>query len=133
MLYRFNDRGKPNNEVVMLESITKEEEQYIDDNNQWIRTKGGKDIIINKRNILFYGEINVNDENDVNLICKKKLVDDNLLHSWVPSNFNYALGIGAVKYGAPTNNPILWFKYCHVRIGKPKRVIAYRIKETLAT
>ncbi|AXH74522.1 MAG: hypothetical protein KNU04_gp59 [crAssphage sp. isolate ctbg_1] len=133
MLFRFNERGTANNQCIMLESISEEEEQFIDVNNYWVRKKGGKDIEIPKYDIMFYGEVNVNNEDDITLICKKNLVDENLRHSWVPSNFNYRFGTGLAHSCAPTADPVLWFKYCHVRIGKPQRVIAYKIKETLAS
>lgn len=133
MLYRFNERGTKGNQCVMLERITEEEEQFIDDNNYWIRDKDSKNIEIPKYDIMFYGEIDINNEDDIALIRKKNLVDENLRHSWVPSKFNYQFGTGLDHSCAPTADPVLWFKYCHVRIGKPQRVIAYKIKETLAS
>lgn len=133
MLFRFNERGTANNQCIMLERITEEEEQFIDDNNYFVRRKGNKDIEIPKYDIMFYGTVDLNDENDIALISKKNLVDKDLCHSWVPSNFNYKFGTGLAHSCAPTADPVLWFKYCHVLIGKPQRVIAYKIKETLAS
>lgn len=130
MLYRSNERGK-NGDCVMLRPITKEQEKEIDETEVYKLTHDGHEISITKVNILFYGEINLNNKEDVDIIRRKNLIDENLRYSQVPHDFDYKLGVGD-RQQAPTNDPIQWFKFVHTRLGKPRRVIAYRIKENLA-
>lgn len=126
LLYRFNDYSKKG-DVVMLRVLTEEEEKAIDENEKFIFFKDNTQVTIPFHNIYFYGEINVDDDTDCRIITKKNLVDDTLTHSWIPTNFNYSTGYADVNSFAPTDNAVKWFKFCHCRIGKPKRVIAYKI------
>lgn len=130
MLYRSSERGG-RGDCVMLRPLTEKQEQEIDDNDYFSLTYNGDDITIPKANILFYGEIDLKNEDDLAIIIKRHLVDENLKYSQIPHNFDYATGVGENSW-APTNNPVDWFKFVHTRLGKPRRVIAYKIKETLA-
>ena len=127
ILYRFEDISK-RGDVVMLRGITKKEEEEFDENEVFIDDKGN---YINKSKVFFYGEINTKEETDRDIINRKGLVDDSLQHSWIPANFNYTFGTGEVNSWFPTADPVKWFQFCHCRIGKPKRVIAYRINVKL--
>lgn len=113
-----------------MESITKEDEENIDITDSFIRNNSKDSIIINKNNIYFYGEINFDDKNDIDVIRKHNLVDIDLQHSWIPHNFKYSTAYGELSK-APTNNPIKWFKYIHCRLGKPRRIIVYKIPKKL--
>lgn len=124
------DRGKEYSYV--LQGITEEQEEAIDGDGNYIFTNGSLNVKIEKRDIVFYGEIDIHNPEDVDIIKKASLVDHNMVHSWVPSNLNYDTGTvvfeGRVPKSYPTCDPVVWFKYCHCRIGKPKRVIAYKLK-----
>lgn len=129
MIYRFNDNKESN--AIILEPITKEEEQAIDDTKVYSKLKNKNELInIKEDDIYFYGEIDINKEEDAAIIMKYRIVDRDLIHSWVPTNFNYKTGYGLTTK-APTTNSLLWFKYCHCRIGKPKYIICYKIKYKL--
>ena len=107
--------GSKNGETVKMRAISEEEEFYIDKKNY-------------KDDIYFYGEVNLNDKDDLDTIRNYNFVD-NKLRSMIFSNFNYNKGLytaieGVPKHGA-TTNPVEWFKYNHCLLGKPKRVIVY--------
>lgn len=121
-LYRFKDATK-GDIVVFLAPLTVQEETIIDETEVY---QSNHDVNIHQKDIYFYGEVNPDCIVDQDIIKRKKLVDDNVAKSWIPSNFDYKTGLGDKK-GAPTNDPVKWFKYCHCRIGKPRRVIAYKI------
>lgn len=130
MLCRIDGlKGKFN---VFIESITKEQEERIDKselykgNKEYIRADG---TIINGNSIYMYGEVDLSNDDDLDIIEKFNLVDDN---SIIYSNFNYDKGIATtVDYKIKTYNtwnPIKWFTYCHCLIGKPKRIIVYKVR-----
>lgn len=129
LLYRFNDNDKRSH-VIVLEPITEEQEKDIELYDYFSINREGNSIKIKTNNIYFYGEIDVNNEDDCDIIIKKHLVDTNLIHSWIPTNFNYNTGFANTKKWYPTTNALDWFKYCHCRIGKPKRIIAYKINSS---
>lgn len=108
----------------IIEPITEEQEKEINDNERYIKN----DNIIKMDNIYVYGEIDFLNEQDVDYIKKFNLI--NFEGNWIYSNFNYDKGIYTTidkkAKGIFTIDPILWFKYCHCLIGKPKRVIVYR-------
>lgn len=130
LLYRSKERGK-GGDYSILRSINEEEENDIDENDVFVFFNGDIRYSIPKKDIYFYGEIDVDNPSDIDIIKKYKLVDLDMVHSWVPSQFDYKTATGSLKKSYPTCDPVLWFKYCHCRIGKPKRVIAYKINEKL--
>lgn len=114
-------------DLVVMQPITKEDEEYIDEN---------EEIVINnntviKHNIYCYGEINLSSVDDVEYIKKFNLIDSEeggIIHS----NFNYEEGCAEIEKVAktyPTFNPIDWFKYNYCLIGKPERIIIYKCKK----
>ena len=116
-----------------MESITEEEELRIDKSAKYygeiqFRRKDG--AIIAAKDIYLYGEVDFNNDDDLDLIEKFNLVDEN--GNWIYSNFDYEKGdfttINGIPKGYPTWNPINRFKYCHVLIGKPQRIIVYKHK-----
>lgn len=127
ILCHIKDIGRE--KLVFIETITTKEEKEIDDivNNKGVWIKN--DHKINSKNIFFYGEIDLNSDDDLDIIEKNNLVDEN--GNYIPTTFNYdneeitTNENGCVKQ-YPTTDPILWFKYCHCIIGKPKRVVVYK-------
>lgn len=134
ILHRFD--GSKGKEIVIMKAISEEEEIEIDNSDSGGGVKFYHDDftqrMIPATDIYMYGEINFDDEEDKALIKRYNLVDDYILSSWVHSNFDYEHGTFTTKDGkvkaAPTADPVKWMKYNHVLIGKPKRIIVYKVK-----
>lgn len=116
-----------------MEPITKEQELRIDKSAKYygaIKFERKDGVIVAAKDIYLYGEVNFNNDDDLDLIERFKLIDED--GNWIYSNFNYEKGnfttIDGVAKGCPTWNLINWFKYCHVLIGKPQRIIVYKRK-----
>lgn len=117
----------------VMESLSKEDEDNIEEliaHKRHIYFKNSFGGIVDETAILTYGEIDLNKQSDLNTIRDLKLVDQDY-GSWVPSSFNYETGtiksVDNIVKEYTTFNPVLNFKYCHCRLGKPKRVIIYNI------
>lgn len=133
MLYRskFNTRKYL---VVIIEPITEKEEQDIDNYGQRhgeIRYVNKDKVIIPAKDIYLYGEVDFNNEEDLNHIEKFNLIDDDPdAYNAVYSNFDFDKGICTTINGViktyPTWNALTWFMCKYVLIGKPKRIIVYK-------
>lgn len=119
---------------VIIEPITEKEETAIDKAERYygeIRYVRKDGIIIPSAHIYLYGEVDFDSEEDLNILERFHLINDsNYDCNWVYSNIDYDAGTcttidGRLK-GYPTWNPIKWFKFNHLLIGKPKRVIVYK-------
>lgn len=116
---------------VYMEAITEEQEKDIDDSTDEYENlhfiKDNK-VIAKGKEIILYGEVDLNNPIDLNYIQKFNLIDEE--HSWIYSNINFDTGdvssVNGIIQQHPTFNPIKWFKYCHLLIGKPKRIIIYK-------
>ena len=122
--------GKYNN--VYIEPITEEQEIKIDNAEKYyneIRYELKDGTIITSKNIYAYGEINIEDVNDINQIKSFNLINSD--GGRINSNFNYDKGCCTIKDNIATYyttwNPIKWFKYCYCLIGKPNRIIIYKV------
>lgn len=117
----------------VMESLSKEDEDNIEEliaHRRHIYFKNAFGGIVDETSILTYGEINITKQNDLNTIRDLKLVNQDF-GNWIPSSFNYNDATVKTEEGVvkeyTTFDPILNFKYCHCRLGKPKRVIIYNI------
>ena len=117
----------------IMESLSKEDEDNIEElieNKRHIYFKNSVGGIVDEDDILTYGEIDLNKESDLNTIMSLKLINQ-AYGVWIPSSFDYETAtiksVDAIVKQYPTFNPILNFKYCHCRLGKPKRVIIYNM------
>lgn len=121
------DRG-----VIIIEPITEQKEIAIDkqiENNSGIfRNKRGE--LIPTRTIYFYGEIDLNKKEDIETIKKYNICDVEISDNFVYSNVDYENGtvelIDNVIKGYNTWNPLVWFRFNHLLIGKPKRIVVYK-------
>ena len=117
-----------NKRVVVMIPITDEQEKYID-KHESIELDG---III--REIYCYGNINVDNEDDANAIKNFDLINkgenDNYIYSNIDFEKGYALYDGPIPKMYPTSNIINWFKYNHLLIGKPDKILIYRCRLT---
>lgn len=117
----------------IMETLSKEDEDNIEElikHKRHIYFKSVFGDIIDETSILTYGEIDINKKSDIELIKSLKLINEDY-GNWIPSNFNYENATVKTEEGRikeySTFNPILNFKYCHCRLGKPKRIIIYNI------
>ena len=116
---------------IYMEAISEEEEKRIDnskkyyDNIRWKRPDGS---VVDAKDIYLYGEVNIDNEEDIDYIIKYNLIDDN--NNWMYSNFDYDSGtcttINRRCKSYPTWDAFTWFLYNYVLIGKPKRIIIYK-------
>lgn len=123
---------------LVMESITKEQEEAIDLSGEieeemyFIKDNKYK---IPARDIFLYGQINIESKEDLMLIQKSDIITQELNQAaYIPSNFNYETGeVYSNKEGIykthDTWNKIDWFKFNHCLIGKPERIIIYRINK----
>lgn len=117
----------------VMESLSKEDEDNIEEliaHKRHIYFKNAFGGIVDETAILTYGEINITKQNDLNAIKDLNLINQDF-GNWVPSSFNYNNATVKTEEGVvkeyTTFDPVLNFKYCHCRLGKPKRVIIYNI------
>lgn len=120
-----------NKKIVIMEAITEEEEQRIDKSKDYYGSirYNKNNLVIDSKDIYLYGEVNLNDENDINFIKRFYLINPET--SFIYSNFDYDRGVYTTVNLKPrwctTFDAIKWFKYNHCLIGKPNRIIIYRI------
>lgn len=122
ILARFS--GFKGGDVAVIEPLTQDEEDKIDKTSIHTLSNGFQ---ISKENIYFYGDIDINNKDDIKFIINKNLIHD---ANTIRSNFNYEKGNHKILdqlrcYN--TSNPVEWFKYNHCLIGKPAKVIVYKL------
>lgn len=124
-------------QIVFIEPITEQQETRIDNSYKYfgaIRYEINKDVIIEAKDIYLYGELNFTKEEDVNALLKYNLIDDNNGFI-IKSNFDYENGcfttIDKVARQYHTWNVIDVIKYCHCLIGKPNRIIIYKLNKNM--
>ena len=119
-------------EVYILQELSDKQEEILDKTESVIV----KDPItkvnlkLNKNDILLYGEIDFNNEEDCNILKKYNCIMHND-NAFVHSGFDFnkdSVTITDVPKFYPTSDPILLFKYNYVMVGRPKKVIVYKKK-----
>lgn len=130
-----------NFEYIVMTSITKEDEELLDqlnDSDEWedryIKIENNKNNI-KCSNILLYGDINFKDEDTINMINKKKLIDEEPFHlTNIYSKLDYDKGViisdleGIFRYHQTYNKvKVLMLNHCF--IGKPEKIIVYKTKD----
>ena len=123
---------------LVMESITKEQEEEIDLSgelyDEMFFIKDNK-YRIHARDIFLYGEININNKEDLMLINKSDIITQEVnIAANIPSNFDYNTGDvysnnEDIFKTHDTWNKIDWFKFNYCLIGKPERIIIYRINK----
>lgn len=118
---------------VYMEPITEEQEKDIDESAEYFKEYRfcREEFDVQGKDIYMFGLLDINNEEDLNLIISNNLINGND-GSWIISDFDYDTGAIRTRDGImwkyPTYDPILYFKYCHLLIGKPERIIIYRKK-----
>lgn len=124
-LSRIGD--KISSETIMRELTPELEEQCEDDNLSYVHLNDK--VSINKNNIIVFGELDLNDPNDIESIKEYCYIPEDY-DAHILSNFNYKDGtyttIDGIAKSYITYNPVLWFKYNHCLIGKPKKILIYK-------
>lgn len=124
------------NEYLVMEPLSIEEEQLIDksaeiEEEMYFVTKNG--IRIPSKDIFLYGEVDVNNHADAELLRKTQIITQELnLAANIPNNFDYETGDvfsdnNGIFKRHDTWDKIKWFKFNHLLLGKPERIIIYRI------
>lgn len=122
---------------LIMEEITEEQEEEIDvrgdmDEIYYITKNNVK---ISAKDIFLYGEINLDNHVDLELLRKADIITQEVNNAAnIPSNFDYETGdVYADKNDIfrvhDTWNKLDWFKFNHCLLGKPNRVIIYRINK----
>lgn len=131
MICRSNSIKDKDKKIIVMESITEQEENRIDNSKTYygdIRFERDNKIIAQAKDIYLYGELDFNNPEDIHNIELCNLINPN--GEWIYSNINYDEGNFTTIDGIPkqfqTSDAIKWFKYCHILIGKPKRIIVYK-------
>lgn len=116
---------------VIMKGINKDEEDIIDKfiNNEYTTVDLDDIHISNSKHIYLYGEVNVKDKKDINIIYNFDLINHDI-DNYIYSTFNYDKGTisinGPVVKRYPSRNCLDWFKFHHCLIGKPQRIIVYK-------
>lgn len=113
-----------------MEAITEEQKNELD-TKECTTTNNG--TYITRKEIYIYGDIDITSEEDISYIKKFKLFDDSDKGNQIHSNFNFVEGT-AEYYNVPkfrtTWDAIEWFKYNYCLIGKPAKIVIYRINKS---
>lgn len=117
--------------LVVMHPITEQEEKDIDKAEKltgaiYYKKADGK--IVEAKNIYLYGEVDFTNKDDIELIKKFNLIDEE--GAFIKTNFDFTNGnfttIDKKSMDSITYNSLLWFKYCYYLIGKPTRIIVYK-------
>ena len=123
---------------LVMQAITEEEELAIDnamDTEDTIRFVLEEKYVIPGRDIFLYGHVDVNNPDDLEIIKNAKIITEEIYEAAnIPSNFDYETGdVYSDQEGIfrchDTWDKIKWFKLNHLLIGKPERIIIYRINK----
>lgn len=125
-----------NTDMLFMESISKEEEKIIDESlENYVSPKFAidRDLILLPSNIYLYGQLDLEDNNDINLLMSKDIISvDPMEAAIIHSNFDYEHG----TITSDENDRFLvyntwkkfdWFKYNYCLLGKPERIIIYKL------
>lgn len=117
-----HSKGNSNGKGIFMQAITAKEEDKLDRCDQ--------------SDIYFYGDIDLDNINDLNNIRKYNLVNNNNL-GMLYTNFDYDKGCftlvpqlimgnieNVVKWGS-CDDPVTWFKYNYCLLGKPDKIVVY--------
>ena len=131
--------NRTGSDYLIMEELTKAEEDKMDAaaefDQEVVYVKDGK-IRIPSRDIFLYGQININDKNDIELIKNTQLCTSEVnMASNIPSRFDYETGYVYSEHNGifkchDTWNNLDWFKFNYCLIGKPDRIIIYRVNKT---
>ncbi len=89
-------------------------------------------LCLKSKDIVLYGEINLNNKKDIQCLEKYKniLCNPDSIFNWIKSNFDYENSTitsndEGIYQGYQTYQVLKWFMYNYCLIGKPKRILIY--------
>lgn len=130
-----------NANVLIMEALSEQEEFLIDQTEKleeemyFMKQVGKNQVRIPARDIFLYGEININNQDDLDLLRNSDIITQDVNQAAnIPSDFDYESGFAFsndrnVFKTHDTWDKIDWFKFNHCLIGKPSRIIIYRINK----
>lgn len=117
--------------LVIMEAIDEQQELRIDKSKTYygdIRFERPDGIIVPAKDIYLYGEVDFSNKDDIANIERFNLINPD--GEWIYSNIDFDKGTFTTIDGKAkmyqTWNCLDWFKYCHILIGKPARIIVYK-------
>lgn len=128
--------------LIILRKITEKQSEELSNGEVLLFNHGDKSYEVSKDECYAFGEINLNDEEDLNLINSFKWQNSSVIGHNYPVNYDYKTHTGdsfeaynkltqsfvtRARFGETFDNVKL-FKFAHACIGKPKNVVAYGIK-----
>lgn len=132
ILSRSNYKNK-NQYVILMEAISEQQEQDIEKYAKYygqIMYKRADGIVINAKDIILYGTIDLDNEEDINYIERFNLMHEDTSKNWIYTNLDFDTGeletINGKLIGISTYDPIEWFEYNYLLLGKPERIIIYK-------
>ena len=115
---------------IRLEPLTEEQESFIDNHkNVWTNGKYIRDdgVEFAGNNILLYGDVELNNREFIDYIRNLDIInsEDN---PWYRTDVNFTTGVvdkEKVRKWSFTTNPLTWFEYNYMLIGRPNKIIIY--------
>lgn len=116
----------------IMEVLSDKEEKTMDSLSETVGeariTRKGKTI--RGKDIVLYGSVNLKSEKDVKAILDAHVIGE--YGSWLYSNFDYEKGCYTTKDNGIsrqyyTCDVLKYFKFCHCLLGKPKKIIIYKV------
>lgn len=115
---------------IRLEPLTEEQESFINNhknvwtNGKYIRNDG---VEFAGNNILLYGDVELNNREFIDCIRNLDIInsEDN---PWYRTDVNFTTGVvdrEKVRKWSFTTNPLTWFEYNYMLIGRPNKIIIY--------
>ncbi len=127
MLCRIRDKRDM---VAIMKPISEEEEIELDNKHQ-IEINGN---IIKQNDIYVYGQLDLDCKEDINYIKKFNLLNTDDTGNTIYSNIDWedgTISFENVPKEYLTWDNLLWFEYNYLLIGRPERVIIYKINKHL--
>lgn len=126
ILCRFNNIAK---EIAIMISISDEQVEELEKNESIVINNK----VITRDKIFCYGNIDLNNEEDVSFIKKFNLITDDYTSNTIHSGFDYEKAVAEYEGKIPKtysiDDVLLWFKYNYVLIGKPKNILIYKCRQ----
>ena len=114
-----------NYNYTVMRPITESQEKELDENEQITIDNN----IITKDNIYCYGQFDINNDEDIKYVKKFNIINLEEANP-IYSGYNFSDGTvvieGNIAKTYSCYNPIEWFKYNYLLIGKPERIIIYK-------
>lgn len=128
------------NNVIVLEPITEEIERKMDNyklvHGELIYKLSKYKYVIPNNSIFLYGEVNFNNNDDIKYLKRYKdlILNSEANSNCIYSNFDYDKGITCYNTDKDNIHRIYetfdfmkWFRFNYCLIGKPQRIIMYKV------